>query len=348
MFGGLIALLDDVAALAKAAAASLDDVTGVAMKASSKAVGVVIDDTAVTPQYVAGVQPARELPMIWRIVKGSLRNKLFFILPAIVVLSIFVPWIFTPILMLGGAYLSYEGAEKVWHKIHAKRTAHGGSRREAHADTVTGEQPSGGEQPEILTASSPEEAAALAKKEEDRVVNGAITTDLILSCEVMVVAFNQVLHEPLLRRIAVMLVVALVITAGVYGVVALLVKMDDIGVRLVKSGKLASTRAFGRGLVVAMPKVMAAITVIGTVAMLWVGGHLVIKGIADLGWEPLYAFGHHLAAFAEPVPGIGGLLGWLIDTVWAALWGFIVGSIVMAGVSGVKAIVAKMRGALVG
>ena len=314
MFGGLIALLDDVAALAKAAAASIDDVAAGALKASSKAVGVVVDDTAVTPQYVTGIQPARELPIIWRIAKGSLRNKLLFILPAILILSIFLPWVFTPILMIGGTYLSFEGAEKIWHKIFPPKD------HPAHA-------------------SHPEEAKTEGGAAEDRIVKGATTTDFILSCEVMVVAFNEVLDLPIIERLAIMIAVALIITAGVYGVVGILVKMDDAGLALSKSGKVGFAQAFGRGLVVAMPKVMRAITIIGTIAMLWVGGHLVIKGAADLGWGPIYAFGHHLGTYGELVPGVGGALAWLIDTIWSAIWGFIVGSIVV----GIVMLVKKVR-----
>ena len=203
MSGGLVALLDDVAAMARIAAASVDDIAAGSARAGAKAAGVIIDDAAVTPQYVTGVKPARELPMIWRIARGSLINKLLIILPALLVLSTFLPQALTPLLMLGGGYLSYEGAHKVWEKLrgqHAERT----------------------EEPTQLKG----------KEAEDSVVRGAITTDFILSCEIMVISLNEVAAESLFARAMILIVVAIGITALVYGAVALIVKMDDVGLAL--------------------------------------------------------------------------------------------------------------------
>lgn len=212
MAGGLFALLDDIALIARSAAASVDDVAALAGKTSVKAAGVVIDDAAVAPQYVQGVQPARELPMIWRITKGSLRNKLVVILPIALILSWIAPWALTPILMAGGTYLCFEGAEKVIHFF--KHDEH-------HEDATP-------------TSESPKEA-------EDRLVSSAITTDLILSAEIMVISLNAVMEETFWLRLGTLIAVAIVITLGVYGVVGLLVKMDDMGIGLLKrhNGKSA-------------------------------------------------------------------------------------------------------------
>ncbi len=198
MAGGLFALLDDVAALARLAAASVDDVGAAAGRATTKAAGVVVDDTAVTPQYVHGVAADRELPMIRRIAIGSIRNKLLFILPAALLLSQFLPWLLTPILMVGGSYLCYEGAEKIWGRIRG------------HDDHA------------VPLAGTGEDA-------EKEMVSGAIRTDFILSAEIMVIALNEVADEPFLSRLAILVVVAIAITIAVYGVVGVIVKMDDVG-----------------------------------------------------------------------------------------------------------------------
>lgn len=297
MSGGLVALLDDIAALARMAAASADDVAAAAGRASAKAAGVVIDDTAVTPQYLNGINPRRELPIIKRIALGSLRNKIVFILPALLVLSQFVPWVLTPLLMLGGTYLCYEGAHKVWGKLR-------------------------GHHPE---KSNP--VVEQGKDAEDQVVKGAITTDFILSCEIMVIALNEVAAEGIIARAIILIVVALGITVLVYGVVALIVKMDDVGLHLAgKDG--AGAQKFGTLLVRGMPKVLTFITVVGTLAMLWVGGHIILVGMNDLGFHPPYEFVHHLEEGAHHLPA-GGLLGWLINTVFSLLLGVVVGFVVL-------------------
>ena len=240
MSAGLFALLDDVAALAKMAAASVDDVGMAAGRASAKAAGVVVDDTAVTPQYVQGVAAERELPMIRKIAVGSLRNKLLIILPAALLLSQFLPWLLTPILMLGGTYLCFEGAEKIWGRLSGHH-----------------------EEQAVRTERGPEAEKAM--------VSGAIRTDLILSAEIMVISLNEVETEPFWSRAAILVVVAIAITVLVYGVVGLIVKTDDIGLALTRRTSPAAQKV-GRGLVRGMPKLLAAISVVGTVAMLWVGG----------------------------------------------------------------------------
>ncbi|MCY1137249.1 DUF808 family protein [Actinoplanes sp. Pm04-4] len=295
MAGGLVALLDDVAVLARAAAASVDDIGAAAAKAGAKAAGVVIDDAAVTPQYVRNLAAEREVPIIKRIAIGSLRNKFLIILPAILLLSQFVPWLLTPILMLGGAYLCYEGAEKVWAKI-AHHDAHGAGEEKA--------------------------------PDEKTLVGGAVRTDLILSAEIMVITLNEVIDEPFWSRLAILAVVALVMTVLVYGVVGLIVKMDDAGLRLSQlSGPIAG---FGRGLVKAMPIVLTALTIIGTAAMLWVGGHILLVGTDELGWHWLYEQVHHLEEAAHDATGaLGGLIGWLVNTIASAILGLIVGALIV-------------------
>ncbi|QCU77670.1 DUF808 domain-containing protein [Citricoccus sp. SGAir0253] len=299
MSGGLVALLDDVAALARIAAASVDDIAAGATKAGAKAAGVVIDDAAVTPQYVSDADPSRELPMIKRIFWGSLRNKLLVILPALLLISAFVPWLIPYILMLGGTYLCYEGAEKIWHKVR------------------------GHHEPE-------EEAPAVERGPgaEDKVIKGAITTDFILSCEIMVISMNEVADQSLWVRALILVVVAVLITVLVYGAVGLIVKMDDIGLHLTTKDSARSQR-LGALLVRGMPAVLGAITIIGTVAMLWVGGHIMLQGAYDLGWHAPYDLVHLLEEPAAAVPGVGGLLGWLVNTACSAVLGLAWGLVVM-------------------
>ena len=299
MSAGLFGLLDDVAALARLAAASVDDIGAAAGRATAKAAGVVIDDTAVTPQYVHGITADRELPMIKRIAVGSLRNKLLFILPGALLLSQFVPWLLTPILMLGATYLCYEGAEKVWGRIRG---------HDAHA---------------APTATEGEDA-------EKQMTAGAIRTDFILSAEIMVIALNEVADQSFWPRLIILVVVALVITAAVYGVVAVIVKMDDVGLSLAqRSSRFA--QKFGRGLVTSMPKVLAALSAIGTVAMLWVGGHILLVGTDTLGWHAPYGLVHHGEEYvSHAVEAVGGLLAWLVNTAASAVIGLVVGAIVVA------------------
>jgi predicted DNA repair protein MutK len=300
MAAGLAALLDDIAALAKLAAASVDDVGAAAGRASAKAAGVVIDDTAVTPRYVHGFTPDRELPIVRRIAVGSLRNKLLFILPAALLLSQFLPWLLTPILMVGGTYLAYEGAEKIYELFSG------------HAKEATAVP-----------------AAVQGEETEQTMVSGAIRTDFILSAEIMVIALNEVADEPLVSRALILMVVALGITVLVYGVVALIVKMDDIGLRLAAT-RHGATAAGGRFLVRAMPKVLAVLSTVGIVAMLWVGGHILLVGVDDLGWHAPYELVHHAEEAVHDVAGVGGLLAWLVNTLASALIGLVVGAVTVA------------------
>ena len=296
MSGGLFALLDDVAALARLAAASIDDVGAAAGRASLKATGVVVDDTAVTPQYVAGLAAERELPIIKRIAIGSLRNKLLFILPAAMLLSQFLPDLLTPLLMIGGTYLCFEGAEKVWERI-AGHDDHVGD-----LETVT---------------HSPHQ--------ERELVAGAIRTDFILSAEIMVIALKEVADEAFVSRLVILAVVAVLITALVYGVVAIIVKMDDVGLHLTgRPSRIA--QLIGSGLVGAMPRLLAVLSVVGTAAMLWVGGHILLVGADDLGWHGPYSLVHHLEhEVREAVEGVGAALGWLVNTACSAVVGLLVG-----------------------
>ncbi|MET4591647.1 DUF808 domain-containing protein [Arthrobacter sp. 754] len=300
MSGGLVALLDDVAALARIAAASVDDIAAGAAKAGAKAAGVVIDDAAVTPQYVSGADPSRELPMIKKIFWGSLRNKLLIILPALLLISAFTPWAIPFILMAGGTYLCYEGAEKVWHKLR-------------------GDHPHDNDAP----------AVDRGPEAEAKVTKGAITTDFILSCEIMVISMNEVAAESLLARALILVVVALAITVLVYGAVALIVKMDDIGIHLAAKESAGSQR-FGELLVKGMPAVLTAITIVGTVAMLWVGGHIMLQGAYDLGWHAPYDLVHTLESPVAGIPVAGSFLAWLVNTLCSAVLGIIWGLIVMA------------------
>ena len=302
MSGGLFALLDDISVLARAAAASIDDVAAASGRASVKAAGVVVDDTAVTPRYVEGLDPKRELPIIKRITVGSLRNKLVFIVPAILLLNAFIPWLLSPLLMLGGTSLCFEGAEKIWEKV----SGHG-----HHA----------GEEEQV--------------GDEDTIVKGAVTTDFILSAEIMVISLKAVLDEGLNDSfwylLAVMVVVAIAITLVVYGTVALIVKMDDIGLALSKR-ESGLSQTVGQRLVSGMPKLLTVLSVVGVAAMLWVGGHIILVGLEETGWLPQpYEFVHHLEDQVHHATGaIGGVLGWLTNTVASAILGLVVGAIVVA------------------
>lgn len=298
MAGGLVGLLDDIAALAKLAAASIDDIGAAAGKASVKAAGVVVDDTAVTPAYVHGLAAERELPIIRRIAIGSLRNKLLFILPAALLLSAIAPLVVEIILMFGGCFLCYEGAHKIIHKL----------RHDDHDHDAP--------------------AAQLGADAEATTIRGAIRTDFILSAEIMVIALKEVLNQPLVSRGAILVVVAVGITAAVYGVVALIVKMDDIGLSLAQRPSAAAQRV-GRMLVTGMPKLLAWLTVIGTAAMLWVGGHILLAGFDEVGWSWPYDLVHSLEHLVHGVPGVGGVLGWVVNTLASALIGLLVGTVLV-------------------
>ncbi len=300
MAGGLVGLLDDVAALAKLAAASIDDIGAAAGKASVKAAGVVIDDTAVTPAYVHGLAADRELPIIKRIAKGSLKNKILFILPAALLLSAVAPVLVEIILMLGGTYLCYEGAHKIHHRF-------------SHDHDPKEELP----------------AVAIGEDQEEKTIASAIRTDFILSAEIMVIALKDVLDKGFVSRAVILVIVAILITIAVYGVVALIVKMDDVGLCMAQSGRPLAVRV-GRGLVAGMPKLLALLSTVGTAAMVWVGGHILIAGALELGWHGPHDLVGHLEEPAHDVAGVGGVLGWLVNTGLSAVVGLVVGFAVVA------------------
>lgn len=316
MSTGLIALLDDVAALAKVAAASLDDVGAQAARAGAKAAGVVIDDAAVTPQYVTGFGAARELPIVARIALGSLRNKLLYLLPAVLVLGLAGPWLITPLLMLGGAYLCHEGAEKVWHG--------------------TGGHGSGGHDP---AASSPRAAQAL----EDARVRGAISTDFILSAEIMAITLSGLPGEPLWEQAVVLAIVGFGCTLSVYGAVALIVKADDAGLALA-TGRWPVTRTIGRALVLGTPWLLRVLTIIGTAAMLWVGGGIIVHGLAGYGLPAVERWIHAAAQSAsQAVPAVASVVDWVVGAAGSSGMGALVG---IASIPVVRLAVRPVLGAL--
>lgn len=298
MAAGLIALLDDVAAIAKAAAASLDDVAAQTAKASVKAAGVVIDDTAVTPTYVVGLAPARELPIIGKIALGSLKNKLIFLLPICLVLGYFAPWLITPLLMIGGIYLCFEGAEKLHEAFFPHTSAHG------------------------LDQPEPLDATGL----ENQKVAGAIRTDFILSAEIMALTLAGVSTLNIYSQAAVLAAVGILITAAVYGVVALIVKADDFGLHLTKAGG-PFAKAVGRGLVKAVPFLLKALTVVGTAAMLWVGGSIIVHSLAGMGWHKPE---HMIETFSSEIEQIvvvaPQVTNWLATSFVQAIIGIVIGA----------------------
>ncbi|TNM42742.1 DUF808 domain-containing protein [Nocardioides albidus] len=301
MSAGLFGLLDDVAAIAKLAAASVDDVGAAAGRATTKAAGVVVDDTAVTPQYVHGLAAERELPIVKQIAIGSIRNKLLIILPAALLLSEFLPGLLPIILMVGGTFLAYEGAHKVWHLF---------SRHDDHDVPV----------------------AEISPEAERQMVAGAIRTDLILSAEIMVIALDEVAEESFWARLAILVVVAVAITIAVYGVVALIVKMDDAGLSLAQRPSALAQR-IGGGLVAFMPRLLSIISIVGTVAMLWVGGHILLVNVHEVGWwDAPYEWVHGIEHdISHEVHGVlGSTLAWLANTGISAVIGLVVGSVVVA------------------
>jgi uncharacterized protein len=305
---GLIALLDDIAAIAKVAAASLDDVVTQAAKAGIKAAGVVIDDAAVTPRYVLGFAAKRELPIVGKIAAGSLRNKLFVLLPATLALSYFLPWMITPLLMFGGAYLCYEGLEKVLEAIMPNQ-AHA---HEARLGTVL-------LNPQTL---------------EDEKVASAIKTDFILSAEIMAITLATIPDESILMQALVLAIVGIGITVAVYGVVALIVKADDVGVALAKhdGGSVTGgmSRAFGRALVLGMPGFLTFLGAAGTAAMIWVGGSIIVHALEAYG---LHFVGQAIksaaeaAAYAMPFAAVP--LKWTVMVLLSGVVGVLVGAVSM-------------------
>jgi predicted DNA repair protein MutK len=352
---GLLALLDDVAALAKVAAASLDDVAAQSAKAGTKALGVVIDDAAVTPRYVVGFAAKRELPIVWQIALGSLKNKLLYLLPGSLALSWLAPWSITPLLMLGGSYLCYEGAEKVLHALCPHTAEH-------HEDKV---------------GAAPQDPQAL----EQQRVRSAIQTDFILSAEIMALTLAGLSGQSTVAQAVILAAVGTGVTLLVYGAVALIVKADDVGVSLTVNEYPASTllglrgggsmmpqaaapapdtvsgravlpaavpvvhppagaptgadqtlrpvtQALGRALVVGMPHFLRILAIIGTAAMLWVGGGIVLHGLEEFGVAAPSHLVHDLAHRAsELLPALGGVVSWLVTATLSGVLGLVVGAL---------------------
>ncbi len=298
---GLLALLDDVAGIAKIAAASVDDVAGQAVKAGAKAAGAVIDDAAVTPKYVHGFSAAREVPIVLKIARGSLFNKLVILLPIALLLSAFAPWAIPPLLMLGGAYLCFEGAEKVWHAL-------------AHDH---------GNDPKLVV--TPQGGAGL---EEER-VKGAIKTDFILSAEIMTIALATIpASDAIWMKALILFIVAIGITVAVYGFVALIVKADDFGLHLAEGG--GALAGLGRGIVRIMPGFMKVLTVVGTAAMIWVGGQIILHGLHELGQHQPYEWIQSMAkAAAAAVPGMAGFVAWAVTAFFDGVFGLALGLILI-------------------
>ncbi|MFN7224886.1 MAG: DUF808 domain-containing protein [Paracoccaceae bacterium] len=299
---GLLALLDDVAAIAKVAAASVDDIAAAAAKAGVKAAGVVIDDAAVTPKYVTGFSADRELPIIWRIALGSMKNKLVILLPGLLVLESYLPQAITPLLMIGGAYLCFEGAEKVVHALfpHADQAV--------EADFSTGDP---------------------VHLEEEKIA-GAIKTDFILSAEIMTIALAAIPQSTIWLEAITLAIVGSLITVAVYGAVALIVKMDDVGLHMATTGRSGAGRSFGRGLVAGMPKLLSVLSTVGTLAMLWVGGSIVIHGMEELGFVWL---GHHIhdisIAVGHMVPQATAAVTWIAKAVMDGVFGLALGTVLI-------------------
>lgn len=308
---GLLALLDDVAGIAKVAAASVDDIAAQAAKAGVKAAGAVIDDAAVTPKYVHGFEASRELPIIWRIAKGSFKNKLLYLLPAGLLLSSFAPWMIAPLLMLGGAYLCFEGAEKIYHVLVPHDDHH------------------------IFPEDIPGDPSHL----EEQKAAGAIKTDFILSAEIMTIALAAIPDSNIWMEAATLALVGIGITVAVYGSVALIVKADDVGLYAAKNGRLGLTRSLGRALVRAMPGFMKMLTIVGTAAMLWVGGSIIIHGMEVLGFGWL---GHHIhdwaAAVGHTVPeNLRGITEWTAKAAMDGVFGVALGMLLIPLATGIIA-----------
>lgn len=303
---GLLALLDDVAAIAKVAAASVDDVFGQAAKASAKAAGAVIDDAAVTPKYVHGFEADRELPIIWRITKGSLKNKLVYLLPAGLVLANFAPWAIAPLLMLGGAYLCFEGAEKVAHAAGI-----GGAGHDDHPGKAT----------------KVDDPAHL----EEQKAQGAIKTDFILSAEIMTIVLSSLPESNFWFEAAALAAAAVIITIAVYGSVALIVKMDDLGLLMAEKARFGATRAIGRAIVRGMPRFLTLLTIVGTAAMLWVGGSIIIHGMEELGYGALGHLIHEYAVAAGHIfpQAYVGAVEWIAKAAMDGVFGLALGMVLI-------------------
>ena len=285
---GFFALLDDIATLAKLTLSTVDDTASIAVKASAKVSAAAVDDVATTPQYVTGITPDRELPIIKRITLGSLRNKLLIILPIGLLLTAVAPWLLPVALVIGGTYLCFEGGEKILERFG----------RTGHAKEDTG------------------------PVDEAQIIRQAITTDFVLSTEIMLLALAEVEGESSMRRIIVLVLIALLITFAVYGLVAALIKLDDAGAHLAGQGRTGTIRSFGRAIVTSAPALFRGIGIVGTVAMLWVGGHILAVNLAKVGFHPL----HHAIEWAEELTHNPGL-SWITGTAVSCLIGAVSGTL---------------------
>jgi predicted DNA repair protein MutK len=303
MSAGLLALVDDLTALAKLVASSVDDAAAQGSKAIGKASGIVIDDAAVTPRYVIGYAADRELPIIAKIAKGSLINKLVILTPVCLLLNNLAPWLLTPLLMLGGLYLAFEGYVKVMEMVRGKKDASPAS--------------SGGEA--VAPAAADSEKAKVA---------GAVRTDFILSAEIMAITLSTVATAPLVTQVVVLVLVGIGMTVLVYGTVSLIVKADDFGAYLAQTGS-GVARAVGRGIVSGMPKLLATLGFVGMLAMLWVGGGIITHGLHELGVHGPEDFVKHIGALAGgAVPVAAGAVSWIVTAAVSAVIGVVLGAIV--------------------
>jgi uncharacterized protein len=303
---GLLGLLDDIAAIAKVAAATLDDVAAQATKAGVKAAGVVIDDAAVTPRYVVGFSAQRELPIVAKIALGSLRNKLLILLPAALALNYFLPGAITPLLLIGAAYLCYEGTEKVFEAL----VPHHAHVHEAELGTI---------------ALNPESL-------EDEKVAGAIKTDFILSAEIMTIALATIPESSIWNQAVVLAAVGIAITVAVYGVVALIVKADDAGVALARNQSASAvgmlSRGTGRLLVLGMPGFLACLSAVGTAAMIWVGGGIIVHGLESYGLGAIvHAIDAAGDAAARALPPLAAAADWAVTALLSGGVGLVVGAL---------------------
>ncbi|MEK0169570.1 DUF808 domain-containing protein [Pseudescherichia vulneris] len=296
----LLTLLDDIATL-------LDDISLMGKLAAKKTAGVLGDDLSLNAQQVSGVRANRELPVVWSVAKGSLLNKVILV-PLALLISAFIPWAITPLLMVGGAFLCFEGVEKVLHSLHARKHKEDPQQAQERLNAIAKQDP---------------------KQYERDKVKGAIRTDFILSAEIVAITLGIVADAPLLNQVLVLTGIAVLVTLGVYGLVGIIVKLDDMGYWLVeRPGALAKT--VGKGLLVVAPWLMKVLSIVGTLAMFLVGGGIVVHGIA-----PLHHAIEHFAAEQ------GAVLAATLPTLANLVLGFIIGLIVVGLVKGIS----RLRGA---
>ncbi|EMA8633722.1 DUF808 domain-containing protein [Cronobacter sakazakii] len=288
----LLTLLDDIATL-------LDDISMMGKLAAKKTAGVLGDDLSLNAQQVTGVRANRELPVVWAVAKGSLLNKLILV-PLALIISAFAPWAITPLLMVGGAFLCFEGVEKVMHSIHARKHKETPEQKQQRLNEIAKQDP---------------------KLYERDKVKGAVRTDFILSAEIVAITLGIVAEAPLLNQVLILSGIAVLVTLGVYGIVGVIVKLDDMGYWLADK-RSALARGVGKGLLVTAPWLMKALSVLGTVAMFLVGGGIVVHGIA-----PLH---HGIEHWAQSLGGVGAAV---MPTVLNLVLGFILGAVVLAVVS---------------